>query len=131
MRSVFYVAVAVAALATSSAVAAFTNADDKLLVKTTPNIEADAMISGDSQRRFLRVSGPEDDGLIATDEERRKVRTITKIYAKLDKQKRIRDAQVRKMKAIRARKIINAARKRGRLSNADYDAAIILLGMSK
>ncbi|KAG7398332.1 Elongation factor 1-beta [Phytophthora boehmeriae] len=88
MRSVFYVAVAVAVavFARSSVVAAFANADEsKLLSKATPDFTADAVISGNSRKRFLRVTEPEDEDLLAADEERVKLKSLKKIAKKLDK----------------------------------------------
>ncbi|KAF1786215.1 hypothetical protein GQ600_27397 [Phytophthora cactorum] len=57
-------AVAVAVFARSSVVVASTNADEsQVLSKTSPDFTVDAMISTDSQKRFLRVTDPEDDDL--------------------------------------------------------------------
>ncbi|KAG7384800.1 hypothetical protein PHYBOEH_009318 [Phytophthora boehmeriae] len=86
MRTVCYVAVAVAVFARSSVVAAFANADEsKLLSKTAPDFAADAVISSDSRKRFLRVADPEDDDLLAADEERVKFASMKQIIAKLEK----------------------------------------------
>ncbi|ETO58878.1 hypothetical protein F444_22745 [Phytophthora nicotianae P1976] len=83
MRSIFYVAVAVAIFARSCVVAASTNADEsQLLSKVSPDVAADAMIRSDSQKRFLRVTDPEDDALIAANEERGKWAFLDDVIAR-------------------------------------------------
>ncbi|OWY93243.1 RxLR effector protein [Phytophthora megakarya] len=85
MRSVFYIALAVVALARSSFVAASTNADDsQFLSKTNSEFTPDAVIRSDSQKRFLRVAAPENVDLAADDEERTKYKSLQGIYKKLD-----------------------------------------------
>ncbi|KAE8966320.1 hypothetical protein PR003_g29473 [Phytophthora rubi] len=87
MRTVFFVAVAVAVFARGSVVAALTNAgESKLLSKSTPDFAVDAMIDSDSRKRFLRVADPEDDDLTLDDEERVKYKSINKIIAALQEQ---------------------------------------------
>ncbi|ETM03687.1 hypothetical protein L917_00127 [Phytophthora nicotianae] len=83
MRSIFYVAVAVAIFGRSCVVAASTNADEsQLLSKVSPDVAADAMIRSDSQKRFLRVTDPEDDALIAANEERGKWAFLDDVIAR-------------------------------------------------
>ncbi|KAG3122156.1 hypothetical protein PC129_g24350, partial [Phytophthora cactorum] len=102
MRSIFYVALAVAVLARSSVVAAFTNADEsQLLSKTSPDLAADAMISSDSRKRFLRVTGPED----ADEERTQKFGSLSAIIAKLDAKELDNAAQIiTRMKKAKASK---------------------------
>ncbi|KAG7381506.1 hypothetical protein PHYPSEUDO_005963 [Phytophthora pseudosyringae] len=86
MRSIFYVALALAVVARSTVVAAFANADEsQLLSKTFPDGAADAVISSDSRKRFLRVTDPD---LAVDDEERggQKYGSMTAIIAKLEEQ---------------------------------------------
>nr|AEK80967.1 Avh224 [Phytophthora sojae] len=62
MRSVFYVALAVAVFAHSSFVAAFAAADESaLLSKTTPDFANDNVLSTDSWKRFLRSTDLDDE----------------------------------------------------------------------
>ncbi|OWZ10875.1 Avirulence (Avh) protein [Phytophthora megakarya] len=87
MRSAFYVAVAVAVLARSSFVAAFTNVDESQpLSNTIPDF--DAAISNDSPKRFLRVTEPKDLDLTPDDEERVKFASLDNIIKKLDSVKK-------------------------------------------
>ncbi|POM63939.1 Secreted RxLR effector peptide protein [Phytophthora palmivora] len=132
MRSVFYVAVAVAVLARNSVVAAFTNADQsRFLSKPTPDFVADVMISSDSQRRFLRVTDPEDEDWIATDEERVKYGSLSKIIEKLEKNDMSHVAEILKnMEVIHVKNALEAAKKNGQITKADRDAAKTLLGLS-
>ncbi|KAG7376064.1 hypothetical protein PHYBOEH_001847 [Phytophthora boehmeriae] len=126
MRSVFYVAVAVAVLARSSVVAAFANADEsKLLSKTTSDFAADAMIGGDSRKRFLRVTD--------LDEERTKLKSMGEIIAKLDEQdmKHVAAILVNDMPVSQVKSVLQKARSGGELTRADYKAAKTLLDLSK
>ncbi|OWY93740.1 RxLR effector protein, partial [Phytophthora megakarya] len=84
MRSVFYVALAVAVLAHTSIVAAFTNAEEsQLLSKTIPDFATDTVINRESTKRFLRVTDPDDDFLTPDDEERVKYASLRWIMKKL------------------------------------------------
>ncbi|OWY99148.1 Avirulence (Avh) protein [Phytophthora megakarya] len=82
MRSVFYVALAVAVLARTSFVAAFTNAS-QLLSKTVPDFATDTVINRESTKRFLRVTDPDDDVLAPDDEERVKFKKLSEIVDKV------------------------------------------------
>ncbi|KAE8960366.1 hypothetical protein PR003_g31306 [Phytophthora rubi] len=137
MRSVFFVAVAVAVFARGSVVGAFTNADDsKLLSKTTPDFAADAMIDSDSRKRFLRVADPEDDDLTADYEERVKYKSINKIIAALEAEDQRTAAKIlKKMDDIHAKNVHDAEEKlktalqNNKISEADYKAALTLMGL--
>ncbi|KAJ8569178.1 hypothetical protein ON010_g6083 [Phytophthora cinnamomi] len=134
MRCVYFVAFAVAVLARGSVVAAFTNADEsKLLLKTTPDLAADALIG---QKRFLRVADPEDDDLTTGDEERgggAKFASLSAIIKKLDEQDLTHAAEVLKnMKQTHkenAEKAIKAALDEGRIKAKDVDAVKALIGI--
>ncbi|POM75892.1 Secreted RxLR effector peptide protein [Phytophthora palmivora] len=134
MRSVFYVAVAVAILARSSVVAAFTNADDsRLMSKTPPDFAVNAVISSDPRKRFLRVTDPEDGTLIAADEERGgKIGSLKAIIAKLDEQNLNHVAEILKdVKQIHALNTLKAAQERGKISKEDFEAANTILSLLK
>ncbi|EEY67206.1 secreted RxLR effector peptide protein, putative [Phytophthora infestans T30-4] len=84
MRSTFYIVLVVAVLARCSVVAAFTNADDsQLLSKVSPDFAASEMTNTASQKRFLRVAGPEDDDAM-TDEEDRGLGSIVDVIKRSD-----------------------------------------------
>ncbi|OWZ21884.1 Avirulence (Avh) protein [Phytophthora megakarya] len=84
MRSVFYVAFAVAVLARTSFVAAFTNAEEsQLLSKTIPDFATDTVINRETTKRFLRVTDPDDDVLTPGDEERVKIKKLSEILDKV------------------------------------------------
>ncbi|KAG7375536.1 Elongation factor 1-beta [Phytophthora boehmeriae] len=121
MRTVFYVAVAVAVLARSSVVAAFANADEsKLLSKATPDFTADTVISSDSRKRFLRVTDPEDDGLVAADEERVKFASMKQIIAKLEEDDMKHVAKILEdFQVSQAKSALKAARERVTWGNGD------------
>nr|AEK80963.1 Avh223 [Phytophthora sojae]AEK80964.1 Avh223 [Phytophthora sojae]AEK80965.1 Avh223 [Phytophthora sojae] len=72
MRSVFYVALAVAVFAHSSFVAAFAAADESaLLSKTTPDFANDDVLSTDSWKRFLRSTDLDDEAEDAAEDDRK------------------------------------------------------------
>ncbi|POM71799.1 Avirulence protein (Avh) [Phytophthora palmivora] len=134
MRVVFYVAVAVAILARNNVVDAFTNADEfRIMSETTPAIATNAMISGDPRKRFLRVTDPADEDLMDAGEERGgKFGSLKEILAKLDEQDLSHVAEILKdVEAIHAKKALKVARDHGNLSKEDYDAAKVLLSLSK
>ncbi|KAG3236579.1 hypothetical protein PI124_g18417 [Phytophthora idaei] len=129
MRSIFYVALAVGVLARSSVVAAFTNADEsQLLSKTSPDFAADALISMDSRKRFLRVTDPEDDDLVVADEEQTKYGSLSAIIKKLDEKEMGNAASI--LKPLSESAHVKSALKSG-LTPAEYRAANALLRLSK
>ncbi|ETI57579.1 hypothetical protein L917_21684 [Phytophthora nicotianae] len=129
MRSLFYIAVAVAVFARSSAVAAFTNADDsQLLSKTTPDFATDAMASSDSRKRFLRATDPEDGDLQADGEERTKFKSLADIIKHLDDQKMKHVAEIlANMENIHHKNALAKALESGRITQKNYDDAIAAL----
>nr|AEK81002.1 Avh238 [Phytophthora sojae] len=141
MRGVFFVAVAVAIFARSSAVAAFTNADEaKLLSEAAPGLAADAVISGESRERFLRVAHPEDDDLAApaddgkTEERAPNYKSLNEILKKLDEEEMINVSKILgNMGAIhadhlaKARAALNAAHERGAITANQLQAALAKL----
>ncbi|EGZ19905.1 hypothetical protein PHYSODRAFT_285342 [Phytophthora sojae] len=108
MRGVFFVAVAVAIFARSSAEA-------KLLSEAAPGLAADAVISGESRERFLRVADPEDDDLAApaddgkTEERAPKFKSLNEIHKKLDEEDMVHVSKILgNMGAIHADNIAKA-----------------------
>ncbi|OWZ11515.1 RxLR effector protein [Phytophthora megakarya] len=76
MRSGFYIAFAVAALAYNSFVVAFTNEDESpLFSNNVPDFAANAVVSNGPQKRFLRIIEPENTDLVLHDEERAKIKS--------------------------------------------------------
>ncbi|POM71137.1 Secreted RxLR effector peptide protein [Phytophthora palmivora] len=124
MRSIFYVAVAVAVLAHSSFVAAFSNADEsQLLSKTIPDYSANAAISSDSKKRFLRVTDPEYDDFTPAAEERGKFASLNKLIKKLDDE----NGALAKIKNA-PKKVVKGATE---FSKKELEAAKALLSLNK
>nr|QMU24848.1 PaRXLR24 [Phytophthora agathidicida] len=131
MRSVFYVAVAVAVFARSSVVVASTNADEsQVLSKTSPDFTVDAMISTDSQKRFLRVTDPEDDDLTADDEDRTKYGSLAQIIAKLDEKEMGHVAKILKNMDSIHEKSLQAKVAEKAMTNEEYNAVKKLLSLN-
>ncbi|KAE8889451.1 hypothetical protein PF005_g31849 [Phytophthora fragariae] len=138
MRTVFFIAVAVAVFARGSVVAAFTDADEsKLLSKTTPDFAVDAMIDSDSRKRFLRVADPEDDDLTLDDEERVRYKSPKRIITALQEQDLHDVANIlAKFDEIHAKNVYHANEKlktalqNKEISAADYQAALALMKLS-
>ncbi|KAF1786212.1 hypothetical protein GQ600_27396 [Phytophthora cactorum] len=130
MRSVFYVAVAVAVFARSSVVVASTNADEsQVLSKTSPDFTVDAMISTDSQKRFLRVTDPEDDDLKADDEDRTKYGSLKDIIAKLDEKNMNHVAEILENMSSIHKKALKAKVAENAMTKEEYKAVKKLLNL--
>ncbi|ETP07221.1 hypothetical protein F441_16460 [Phytophthora nicotianae CJ01A1] len=117
---------AIAVLAHSSIVAAFSNPDEsQLLSKASHDFVADAMISCHSQKRSLRVVEPEDDNLTAADEERTK-------WAFLDDvtERAIAAETLKGFTREKASKVVQAAKKGDDLTEKEKEVLAILKAMA-
>ncbi|KAG3080019.1 hypothetical protein PI124_g19559 [Phytophthora idaei] len=127
MRSIFYVALAVAVLARSSVVAAFTSADEsQLLSKTSPDFAADALISSDSRKRFLRVTGQDDVGLAADEEERIKWAFLDDVIERANTAETLKGLSKEKVT-----KAVKAAKNGDELTNTEKEVLNILKALAK
>ncbi|GMF41635.1 unnamed protein product [Phytophthora lilii] len=124
MRSIFFVGLVIAVFARSSAVTAFTNTDDsQLLSNAAPDFATNILVNTDTQKRFLRVTDPDDDDLAVDDEERGgRFGSLEEIIKKLDDQT-----------AEQARKIANMSKLKKlkeKLAPDEYEALNGLLKLN-
>ncbi|EEY67908.1 secreted RxLR effector peptide protein, putative [Phytophthora infestans T30-4] len=123
MRSLFYVALAVAVLARTHVVAASTNADKpQLMSKTSPDFVG--TVSTEPRKRFLRATDPEDVDLMTADEERTKYGSIDGIIKRLNAA-----GTLLNMGKIENKNAIKAAREAGTISKKESSAVKAFLGL--